>query len=78
MQSTERLLAPGDNPPTVIYCSDMKQVIIKVSEQDYNELLRCVRWVASDAISEPNRVSAFGLARRIEQSAEVRVSDPAE
>jgi len=55
----------------------MKQVVIKLSEQDYNELLGCVRWVASDAISEPNRVSAFALAGRIEQSAEIHVLDPA-
>jgi len=54
----------------------MKQVIIKVSEQDYHELLRCVRWVASDALGEPNRVAAFALAKRIEQSAEVRVLGP--
>ena len=65
-------------PPADIYCSDMKQVIIKLGEQDYDELLRCIRWVASDAISEPNRVAAFALARRIEQSAEVRVVDPAD
>jgi hypothetical protein len=56
----------------------MKQVIIKLSEQDYKELLRCVRWVASDAIGETNRVSAFSLAKRIEESAEVRVLDPLE
>jgi len=55
----------------------MKQVILKLSEQDYNELLRCIRWVASDAIGDPNRVAAFALASRIEHSAEVREVDSA-
>lgn len=47
----------------------MKQIVIRLSEQDYKELLRCVRWVASDALSERNRTDAFGLAKRIEESA---------
>ena len=46
----------------------MKQIIVKLSTEDYHELLRCVRWVASDAVSEPNRAAAFALARRIEKS----------
>ena len=48
----------------------MKQFVIKLNEQDYRELLRCVRWVASDAVSEPNRTAAFGLAKRIEDGTE--------
>lgn len=47
----------------------MKQILIQLSEQDYNELLRCVRWVASDALNDANRRAAFGLAARIERAA---------
>lgn len=47
----------------------MEQVVIKLSERDYHELLRCVRWVASDALNDANRRDAFGLAARIERSA---------
>ena len=46
----------------------MKQIIVKLRTEDYHELLGCVRWVASDAVSESNRAEAFDLAGRIEKS----------
>jgi len=47
----------------------VKQILIQLSERDYHELLRCVRWVASDALNEANRRDAFSLAARIERAA---------
>ncbi|HLJ51048.1 MAG TPA: hypothetical protein VKU01_33805 [Bryobacteraceae bacterium] len=55
----------------------MEQVVIKLSERDYHELLRCVRWVASDALNDANRRDAFALAARIEK-ATTKVHTPEE
>lgn len=47
----------------------VKEIVIQLSEQDYQHLLRCVRWVASDAVNDSNRAAAFSLAARIERAA---------
>ncbi len=44
------------------------KVVISLSEEDYQELLRYIRWNASVALSDRNRIAALSLIDRIEDS----------